>query len=120
MKIQRNKDIPYFVDQENSELVSKWENDSYLVDRKKIILKILDHERMIDIIKFISDLDVSDNNLARTINELIELGIFKEINKRNFKLSKNANAIIFNKRNDFLRPKLFKTWQTVPHHLKSD
>ena len=120
MKTKLNRDIPYFVDPENEELLSQWEKDRYLVDRRKIFQQILLHGQIIDIIKLSSDLNVSDNNLARAINELIELGILKEINRRNFKLTKNAKAIIFKKRNDIFNPKLFKTWNTVPQQLKNE
>ena len=119
MKTQ-TQGIPYFVDQENNKSLSDWEIDRYLVDRRKIVFAILSQGQEIDIIKLFADLDVTDNNLARAINELIELGIFKEINKRKFKLAKNAKAIIFKRRNDFFRPKLLKTWNTVPRQLKAD
>jgi hypothetical protein len=118
MKEIMNRDIPYFVDLENEELLTKWEMDRYLVDRRKIIQKILSQPQSFDILKLTSDLNVTDNNLARTINELIDLAILKEINRRTFKFTKNAKAIIFSKRSDFFRPKLFRTWNTVPQELK--
>lgn len=116
MSNRSKREIPFFVDSDDK--IVKWENDSYLVDRKKLFNFIFQSGEQHNIIELLNISGVSTTNYARLLNELVNDYGAIDIDEKTIRFPKEVKQKIFLKRKEIFFPKIEKIWKTIPEELK--
>jgi hypothetical protein len=114
---KKAREIPCFVEDDKSLLA--WENDSYLVDRKRLFKCILDSVEKVDIMQLYSTSSISITNFAKLLNELVEIYGAINLDDRTILIPKKVKLNIFINRKDIFIPHFSKVWKLIPKDFKN-
>ncbi|GAB7562952.1 hypothetical protein LG202_09910 [Methylobacillus methanolivorans] len=108
----QNREKPYFI--ESDDLLERWEDDRYLIDRRKILTLLLKSEKVINLNELYLASEVSIVSFSKALVELKNKKIVIQKDKFTLELLENAKKIILANSKFYFSPSLSRSWNTIP------